>query len=213
MAQRIPDLIHYHAPRTRSVTIRWMFEELGIQPELRLLNLQKGEHKSAGFLAINPMGKVPAVVHKDVVITETPAICSYLADAFPAARLAPAMDDPARGRYFRAMFFYAACVEPAASDRAFKNEAAPSSMLGYGSYESMLEGLKDIIGTGPFVLGERFTAADVMLGAGVGYLRDFQLLPADPEFTEYVERVRSRPAHQRAMAEEAGLLEQLASRS
>lgn len=213
MAQRIADLIHYHAPRTRSVTIRWMFEELGIQPELRLLNLEKGEHKSAEFLAINPMGKVPTIVHKGVVITETPAICTYLADAFPAAGLTPAMDDPARGRYFRAMFFYAACVEPAATDRAFKNEAAPSSMLGYGSYENMLEGLKDIIGAGPFVLAERFTAADVMLGAGVGYLRDFQLLPDDPVFTGYVERVRSRPAYQRAMTEEASLLEQFAAQA
>lgn len=205
------DLIHYHAPRTRSVTIRWLFEELSIKPELRLLNLGKGEHKSAEFLALNPMGKVPAIIHKGVVVTETPAICAYLADAFPAAGLAPAIDDPARGRYFRAMFFYAACVEPAASDHALKREPGPSGQVGYGTYESMLEGLKDIIGAGPYVLGERFTAADVMLGAGVGYLRDFGLLPGDPVFTGYSERVRSRPAYQRAIAEEAVLLEQLAS--
>jgi len=213
MAQRIPDLIHYHAPRTRSLTIRWMLEELGIQPELRLLNLEKGEHKSAEFLAINPMGKVPTIVHKGVVITETPAICTYLADAFPDAALAPAMDDPARGRYFRAMFFYAACVEPAAADRAFKREAGPSIQIGYGTFESMLEGLKDIIGAGPFILGERFTAADVMLGAGVGYLRDFQVLPADSVLTGYVERVRARAAYQRTVAEEAVLLEQLAAQA
>lgn len=213
MAQKISDLIHYHAPRTRSVTIRWMFEELDIEPELRLLDLHKGWHKSAEFLAINPMGKVPAIVHKGVVITETPAICAYLADAFPAAGLAPATDDPERGRYFRAMFFYAACVEPAAGDRALQHEPGPSGQVGYGTYESMLEGLKDIIGAGPYVLGERFSAADVILGSGVGYLGDFGMLPADPVFTGYSERVRARPAYQRVMAEEASLLEQLASQA
>lgn len=211
MPDATAELIHYHAPQTRSVTIRWLCAELGVEPELRLLNLQKGEHKSPEYLAINPMGKVPAIVHKGVVITESPAICAYLADAFPEAGLAPALDDPARGQYFRAMFFYGGCVEPAASDRAFKREPGPASALGYGSYESMLEGLRDIVGAGPYILGDRFTAADVILGGGVGYLRDFGLLPDEPIFNGYAERVRARPAYQRAMANEAELMEQLAA--
>lgn len=213
MVNKVADLIHYHAPQTRSFVICWLFAELGIEPELRLLNLKKGEHKRPEYLAINPMGKVPTVVHKGVVITETPAICAYLADAFPAAELAPAFDDPARGRYFRAFFFYSGCVEPAASDRALKREPGPPTQLGYGSYESMIAGLKDIIGSGPYVLGERFTAADIMLGAGVGYFDDFGLLPDEPTFKRYVERVRSRPAYQHAMAKDALLLEQLTSQT
>lgn len=205
------DLIHYHAPRTRSVTIRWLFAELDVPHELKLMNLAKGEHKSPEFLGVNPMGKVPTVVHKGVVITEAPAICAYLADAFPAAGLAPAADDPARGCYFRALFFYSGCVEPAAGDYALKREPGPSTQVGYGTYETMIEGLKDIVGSGPYILGERFTAADVMLGAGVGYLRDFGLLPDDPVFTSYVTRVRARPAYARTTAEEETLLAQLAA--
>lgn len=203
------DLIHYHAPQTRSMLVPWVCAELGVEPELRLLNLKKGEHKAPEFLAINPMGKVPAIVHKGVVITESPAICAYLADAFPEAGLAPKLDDPARGRYLRAMFFYGSCVEPAASDLAFKREPGPASALGYGSYESMVEGLRDIVGAGPYVLGEQFTAADIIVGGGVGYLSDFSLLPNEPVFANYVERVRARPGYQQTMANEATLMEQL----
>lgn len=205
------ELIHYHAPQTRSVTIRWLCGELGIEPELRVLNLQKGEHKSPEFLAVNPMGKVPAIVHKGVVVTESPAICAYLADAFPEAGLAPALNDPARGRYLRAMFFYGSCVEPAASDRAFNRPPGPASTLGYGSYESMLEGLREIIGAGPYILGDRFTAADVILGGGVAYLRDFGLLPDEPIFNGYAGRVRARPAYLRTIEHEAELMKQLAA--
>src|SRR5690606_26501375 len=112
-------ILFYHNPMSRGRVVRWMLEEVGVPYEVKLIDLNKGEQKSPEYLAVNPMGKVPAIVHRGVVVTETPAICAYLADAFPAAKLAPPVDEPARGTYFRWMFFGAGCLEPALMNRLF----------------------------------------------------------------------------------------------
>ena len=199
-------LIHYHAPNSRSATIRWLFEELGApEHELKVFDLKKGDHKSPEYLAINPMGKVPAISHKGTVITEIAAIAFYLADLFPKAGLAPAIGDPARGTYLRWSVFYHACVEPAVIDHAFKRPPAPASTLPYGTYEDTVNALAGALAKGPYLLGERFSAADVVVGSGVRYLLMFKLLPDRPEFTGYAERLGARAALQRAQVKDAEL--------
>ena len=122
-------LVHYHAPQTRSFAIRWLFDELGSPPhELKVLNLKKGEHKSPAYLSINPMGKVPAIVDGDTIVTEAAAIALYLADAFPDVGLAPKIGEAARGTYLRWIVFNQAAVEPAVTDRALKRDPGPASV-------------------------------------------------------------------------------------
>ena len=211
MSKALP-LIHYHAPQSRSATIRWLFEELGSPPhELRVLNLQKGEQKTPAYLAINPMGKVPTLVHGETVITEAAAIAIYLADLFSEAGLAPAIGDPRRGAYLRWIVFNQAAVEPAMGDKAMKREQGPPSMLPYGTYETTEDVLAGALAKGPYLLGEMFSAADVVVGSGVRWMLMFKLLPGRPEFTSYVERLSARPALQRAIAADAALLAAFAS--
>lgn len=195
----MPELIHYHAPQTRSSSILWLLEELGAKRETRLLNLKKAEHKEPWFLAINPMGKVPAITHGGVAVTEAPAIAMYLADAFPDGKLAPAVTDTARGTYLRWLVFNSACVEPAMIDRAMKREGGNASMLPYGDAATTIEALAGALAKGPYILGETFSAADVIIGSGVRWMLMFKLLPERGEFTTYVERLSERPALKRAM--------------
>jgi len=204
-------LVHYHAPNTRSATIRWLFEELGVPHELKVLNMKKGEHKSPEFLAINPMGKVPTIVHGDTPVTEAAAIALYLADLFPEAGLAPKVGDPARGTYLRWIVFNQAAVEPACMDLALKRDPGPAASLGYGSYDATIEALAGALAKGPYILGDRFSAADVVVGSGVNWLLKFKLLPERPEFTSYAERMRSRPAFIRAVGKDAELAKSLES--
>jgi glutathione S-transferase len=165
--------------------------------------------KSPAYLAINPMGKVPAIVHRGVVVTEAAAICSYLADAFPQAGLAPAPADPLRGSYFRWLFFAAGPVEAAVSAKAFGLLAPPekAGMVGYGTFEQMADTLeKAAAGAAPWLLGERFSAADVYLGSQVLWGTMFKTLPERAAFAGYGERLRARPAWQRAAALDDALL-------
>lgn len=197
-------LVHYHAPNTRSFTIRWLFEELGSpEHEVKVLNLKKAEHKDPGYLAINPMGKVPAISHDGFVVTEAGAIAIYLADLFPAAKLAPAIGDPRRAPYLRWIVFYHAAVEPAVLDRALNRSSASPSAMPYGTYDATIEALAGALSNGPYILGEDFSAADVIIGSGVRYLLNFKLLPERPEFTSYFERVSQRPALLRAIEKDA----------
>lgn len=199
-------LVHYHAPQSRSFTIRWLFEELGSpEHDLKVLNLKAGDHKKAEYLAINPMGKVPAIAHDGTVVTESAAIAIYLADLFQDAGLAPAIGDVARGTYLRWIIFNQACVEPAVSDKAFGRPQASASALPYGTYEDTVEALAGALQTGPYLLGERFTAADVVVGASVRWLLMFKLLPERREFTQYAARLEARPALQRAHAADVAL--------
>jgi glutathione S-transferase len=199
-------LVHYHAPNTRSAAIRWLFEELGNPPhELKALNLSKGDHKTPKFMAINPMGKVPVVVHGDTVITEAAAIAIYLADLFPKAGLAPKISDTARGTYLRWIVFNQAAVEPAITDLALKREPGSPAMMAYGTYDATIDALTGALAKGPYVLGEQFSAADVIIGSGVRWMLLFKLLPERREFTSYVERLLQRPALQRAVAKDKDL--------
>jgi glutathione S-transferase len=187
-------------------------EELGSPPhELKVLNLKKGEHKSPAYLAINPMGKVPAIVHGDTVVTEAAAIALYLADAYPDAELAPKIGDSARGTYLRWIVFNQAAVEPAITDFALKREPGPASTLSYGSYDETINTLAGALAKGPYILGERFSAADVVVGSGVRWMMMFKLLPERPEFKSYAERVTARPAFARALTKDAELTQSLAS--
>lgn len=205
-------LIHYHAPNTRSLTILWLFEELGNPAhETRLLDLAKAEHKTPDFLRINPMGKVPTIVYGRTPVTETPAIAIFLADLFRAANLAPALDDEARGTYLRWMIFSTAAVEPAVMDVAFKREPAKPSAIGYGTFDNTVDALSAALAAGPFVLGERFSAADVVIGSTVRYLTMFKLLPPRPEFLAYIERLAARPPLQRALERDKEYAAELAT--
>jgi glutathione S-transferase len=204
-------LTHYHAPNTRSFAIRWLFEELGVPHEMKVLNLKKGEHKTPEHLAINPMGKVPVVVHDTTPITEVGAIAIYLADLFPEAGLAPAIGDPERGTYLRWIIFNQSAVEPAICDFALKREQGQPSMMPYGTYDETMEALAGALSKGPYILGERFSAADVVVGSGVRWMLMFKLLPERPEFKNYADRVTRRPAFVRAMTKDAELAKVLAA--
>jgi glutathione S-transferase len=196
----------YHNPQSRGRIVHWMLEEINVPYEIKVVDFDKKEHKSPDFLAINPMGKIPAIVHRDTVVTECAAICAYLADAFPSAGLAPALDDPKRGTYLRWLFFGAGCVEPAIIDHLFSRPppSRPTAM-GYGNYADTLNTLEKAISPGPFILGERFSAADVYVGSAIGWGMGMKAIEPRPVFGAYLERVSQRPAYQRAMAQSEAL--------
>lgn len=205
------NITFYHSPNTRSAGTLILLEELGVPYELKVLNMQ-GETRAPEYLAINPMGKVPAIKHGEAVITEQPAIFLYLADLFPEAGLAPAIGDPLRGPYLRWMVFYGSCFEPAVVDRATQHKPEPPRMVPYSDYDTMLNALVAQLGKGPYWLGERFSAADVLWGVGLNWTTRFKLVPELPEIAAYIERINSRPAVARAMAKEAELANTLAAR-
>jgi glutathione S-transferase len=191
----------YHAAPSRSSIVRWMLEELGEAYDIHLLSLSKGEQLAPDYLAINPMGKVPALKHGDAVITEAAAICTYLADEFPHARLNIPVGDPRRGPYLKWLFFGPSCIEPAIIDRAApRKEEVRRGMLGYGDFDSVMNVVAKAVGKGPYLMGEQFTAADVVIGSGLRWGMMFNLIPKRPEFEVYVARLEQRPALQRATA-------------
>lgn len=192
-------LLHHAAP-SRSSTALFMLEEVGAPYELRVLDLQKDEQRGAEFLAINPMGKVPTIEHDSATITEVGAICTYLADAFPGAGLAPPVGDPLRGPYLRWMFFQGNCLEPAMVDHALKREPGRRGIMPYGDYETTVDTLEKAIEKGPWFLGERYSAADVYVGSALAWGMQFQLLPGRDTFKRYTERLHERPAYKRALA-------------
>lgn len=189
----------YHNPHSRSTVVHYMLHELGEPFEIVPVNLQKKEQKSPEFLKINPMGKIPVLRDGDLIITEGPAILVYLADRYPRATLAPAIDAPDRGRYLRWMFFYGSVFEPACIDLSLKRETPPST-AGWGTPDDMLDTLSAALVPGPWLLGDHFSAADVLIGSGIAYMLGFKVLPDRPEFLAYVERVTARPAHKAARA-------------
>jgi len=203
----MPQLTFYHAAPSRASVVHWMLEELGEPYETHVLNLKAGDHRKPEYLAINPMAKVPAIRHGDVVITEASAICTYLADAFPKAGLSVPIGDPRRGPYLKWLFFQPSCLEPAIIDRAFpRREAAPTTALGYGDYERVMDVLAKATGSAsPYLLGEQFTAADVVIGSGLRWGMMFKLIPERPEFAAYVGRLSQRPALKRATEKDTRL--------
>ncbi|HEY8564131.1 MAG TPA: glutathione S-transferase family protein [Beijerinckiaceae bacterium] len=197
----------YHATPSRSSVTLWMLEELGQPYDIKILDLQKGEQLRPDYRAINPMGKVPAIVHDGVAITESAAICAYLADAFPEAGLGVPVGSPERGPYLKWLFFGPGCVEPAVTDRAFprKEEARPGA-LGYRDFETVMGVLADAVRDKAFLVGGRFTAADVVIGSNLRWGMMFGLVPKRPEFEAYVAGLDARPAFQRARAKDQELM-------
>ena len=189
----------YTNPMSRCRIARWMLEETGADYETNILKFGEGS-QSADFLAINPMGKVPAITHGDKVVTECAAICVYLAEAFPQAGLAPTPDE--RADYYRWLFFAAGPVEAAVVNRSLGVEIPDekAGMVGYGNFERTRNVLISAIADRPFVCGDRFTAADVYVGSQIGWGLQFGSIPPSPELTAYSERVYSREAFKRASA-------------
>jgi glutathione S-transferase len=200
MSQPSDEIVFYTNPMSRGRIARWMLEEVG-RP-YRTVVLDYGTTmKAPEYLAINPMGKVPAITHRGATVTECAAVCTYLADAFPEAGLAPALDDPKRGPYLRWMFFGAGPLEAATTARSL-NLLAPAdkaAMAGYGSYDQVVDALEAVVSdAGPWVLGERFSAADVYLGGQIGFGLMFKSLPDRAAFKAYADRVSRREAAVRA---------------
>ena len=202
-----PTLTLYHVPRTRSAGVVFLLEELGVPYRLEVLNQKAGEHREPAFLAVNPMGKVPALRDAaGAVVTEQVAIMLHLADLFPGAGLAPPVGDPLRGPYLRWMVFYAAAFEPAVVERAAGREPASRTMSPYGEFDTVLDTLVSAISPGPYLLGDRFSAADVLWGTSLGWTTQAKIVPGRPEIMDYVGRIQVRPAAQRARERDEALL-------
>ena len=195
----------FHSPNTRSTGALVLLEELGADYALHVLDMKAGEQRGAAYLAVNPMGKVPAVRHGDALVTEQGAVFLYLADLYAEAGLAPPLGDPLRGPYLRWMVYYGSSFEPALIDRAMKREPASPSMLPYGDYDTMLKTLTDQLAKGPYLLGEKFSAADVLWGTALTWTTMFKLVPDLPVIAAYTARVNARPAVVRARARDAEL--------
>ncbi|WP_375428549.1 glutathione S-transferase family protein [uncultured Sphingomonas sp.] len=192
------ELTLYTNPMSRGRIARWMLEEVGAEYDTVSLDYA-GSMKAPEFLALNPMGKVPAIVHRGQVVTETAAICAYLADAFPDAGLSPAADE--RAPYYRWLFFAAGPVEQAITNRSMGvSTEGKERMSGYGSYEMAVDVLERAVSTHPYVAGERFTAADVYVGSHLMWGMQFGTLPKRDAFAEYWGRLATREAHVRASA-------------
>jgi glutathione S-transferase len=195
----------HHSPNTRSTGALSLMEELGVPYDLHVMDMKAGENRQPAYLAINPMGKVPAIQDGEALITEQGAVFLYLADRFPEAGLAPAIGDPIRGPYLRWLVFYGSSFEPAVVDHALKRDPAPAAMCPYGDYDTVIETLRAALAKGPWILGERFSAADVLWGVALSWTMMFGIVAKLPEFTAYADRVNARPAVQRAIAKDAEL--------
>jgi glutathione S-transferase len=200
-----PRITFFHAPQTRSGATRALFEELGVEYDMHVLSLKAGDTRKPDYVAVNPMGKVPAIRHGDALITEQPAVMMYLADLYPETKLAPPIGDPLRGPYLRWMVFYGSCFEPAVIDKSMQRDPAPPATSPYGDFETMLGTLTDQLDRGPYLLGETFSAADVLYGSALDWMTQFKLVPELPAIRAYIKRVTSRPALQRAAAADAEL--------
>jgi glutathione S-transferase len=203
MSTREP-VILYHAPQSRSSATLALLEELGAPYELRLVNIKAGEQRRSAYLAINPMGKVPAIHHHGALITEQVAIFLYLADFFADAALAPAVRDPLRGPYLRWMVYYAACYEPALVDQAMKRAPGPPAMSPYGDFDTMLGTIVEQIGGSVYLLGDIFSAADVLWGMALQWGTLFKIIPDNEAIASYVSRVASRTSSSKVAALDAG---------
>lgn len=200
-------VVLYHHPFSRAANVVWMLEELGVPYELRHVDILAGAHKTPEILALNPMGKLPILTDGDAVVTESAAIGVYLADRYAPGKLAPALDDPARGTYLRWSFFAPSVIEPAAMAKS-AGWSVKEGAAGWGSYAAMLSSCESAVAGRAFVLGERFSMADVIFGGTLGYMLTFGMLERRPVFEEYVARLAERPARKRADARNAAICEE-----
>lgn len=202
--------LHYH-PHSRAAGIVWALEELGLDYELTFVDFPSGANQRDAFRALNPMGKIPTLVEtrdeQTVVVTEAAAIALYLGDRYGLGTLAPAPDDPARADYLRWSFYSPSVIEPGAMAQAAGWEFKAGS-AGWGTYANMLDTIEAAIGDGPFLLGDRFTMADVVFGGTVRWMTAFGMLEKRPSFVRYVEALDARPAYQRSEAVHAEQREQ-----
>jgi glutathione S-transferase len=194
----------YWAPRSRSFTALWLMEETGQPYERVLTDITTGAQKTPEYLAINPMGKVPALGDGDATLAEAAAICAYVAERYPEAKLAPPLDDPRRAKYLYWLFFSPGCIEPAIVQLATKIEMNPVA-AGWGEAQRVFDVLDNALEKGPWILGDTFSAADIAIGSGLNFaVRMFKMVPARPSFDAYIDRCAARPAFQRAEKLAAG---------
>lgn len=188
----------FWAPQTRSTRAIWMLEEAGVKYDMELVDIRSPDRKnSKEFLAASPMGKVPAIVDGDVAMSESAAICIYVADRYAAGKLAPATDDASRGQYLYWTIYTPAVVEPAMSEKFSKVEPN-RGRNGWGDFDSMIKVFDEALEGKQWILGDRFTAADVMLGSSAVFMRMFEMLPETKNIGDYADRCLARPAFQKA---------------
>jgi len=204
------DLIFYTNPQSRGRIVRWMLEEVGTPYETEIIPYEK--LKDASFLAVNPMGKVPALKHRGHVVTECSAICAYLADAFPEAGLGPREDEKAD--YYRWMFYAAGPVEQAFTNQAAGWHVPPEKerMFGYGTYDRVVAVLDELFSLRDYVCGDRFTAADVYVGSQIMFPMQFGMIPERDSFVRYRDRLHQRPAYSRANEIDEKIIDELGLR-
>lgn len=195
----------FHAPNTRSTGALILLEELGVDYQLQVLNLKRRQQRRRAYRLINPMRKVPALKHGNALITEQVAILLYLADLFPAECLAPPTGDPLRGPYLRWMIYYASCFEPAMIDHWQKREPAPYEISPYGDFETTYKVLAERLNEAPYILGSKFSAADVLWATALTWIMPMKLMPNNALIEAYTTRVNKRPAVTRAWAKDAEL--------
>jgi glutathione S-transferase len=194
----------YWSPRSRSFSSLWLMEETGEPYERVLTDITTGAQKKLEYLAINPMGKVPALKDGEASLAEAAAIAAYVAERYPKAKLAPPLGDPLRAKYLYWLFFGPGCIEPAMVQIATKIEMNPAA-AGWGDSERVIDVLDNALQKGPWILGENFSAADIVIGSGLNFaVRLFKMIPARPSFDAYIARCMARPAFQRAEKIAAG---------
>src|ERR1700759_3716122 len=194
----------YWSPRSRSFSALWLMEETGQPYERVLTDISSGAQKTAEYLAINPMGKVPALRDGEATLAEAAAICAYVAERYPDAKLAPPLGDPFRAKYLYWLFFAPGCIEPAMGQVATKDEM-PSVAAGWGAAARVVDVLEKGLEKGPWILGESYSAADIANGSGLNFaVKLFKMVPSRPSFDRYIAACSARPAFQRASAIAAG---------
>ncbi len=190
-------IVLYHHPFSRASGTVWALEEAGVEYELRWVDLMAGAHKTPELVALNPMGKLPILTDGEAVVTEAAAIGLYLADRYAPGRLAPKLDDPARGTYLRWALFAPSVIEPGAMAKTAEWKSK-ESQVGWGSYDTMLTAMESAVTGRKYILGDTFSMADVIFGGTVRYMLMTKMLEPRKAFTEYAERLGERPALQRA---------------
>lgn len=198
-------LVLFHSPQTRSSGTLFLLKALGASFDLHMLNMKAGEQREAAYLKVNPLGKVPAILHGDALVTEQVAIAIYLGDLFPEAGLTPAVDDPRRGPYLRWLVYYASCFEPAIVDRYMKREPAPSMTSPYGDFDTMLSTVVAEITDKPYLLGDEPTVADLLWGTAFNWTTMFGMVERTEVIGRYIDRITSRQAFIDTMAQDAQL--------
>ena len=188
----------YWSPRTRSFTTLWLMEETGVPYKRVLIDIHKGSQRTLEFLAVNPMGKVPALQDGEATMAEAAAICAYVAERYPEAKLAPDLGDVHRAKYLYWLFYAPGCIEPAIAQIATKMELNPVA-AGWGDAQRVFDVLEAALEEGPWILGQQFSAADIVIGSGLNFaVRDFKMVPSRPAFDRYLDRCAARPAFKRA---------------